>query len=323
MRKEKYRYNLKTLQYERIQTDWTTRLLRILGFLAASVMTGLLIFAAVTRFYDSPKEKLLKEEISRLKSDYVQLEKELDNASEILSSLRERDINTYRVIFEAEPIPETVWEAGTGGVNKYKDLEKYTNGALMKRAHEKIDKLNRQLYLQSRSYDEINDLIQRKEDMLASIPAIQPVANVDLKRMASGYGMRIDPVYGVPRMHNGMDFTAPTGTEIYATGKGKAVTVNYSTGGYGNRIIIDHGYGYRTLYAHMSAFAIEQGDSVQRGQVIGYVGNTGKSVGPHLHYEVRKNGVPVNPVYFYYQDLDDESFATMIEMSANTGQALD
>ncbi|MCB0509743.1 MAG: M23 family metallopeptidase, partial [Bacteroidetes bacterium] len=187
----------------------------------------------------------------------------------------------------------------------------------------KLDGLKRKMYWQSQSYDEIAKLVSNKEEKLQSLPAIQPVSNTDLKRMASGYGWRIDPVYGVSKFHAGMDFTAPVGTEVYATGKGKAVKVDYSTGGYGNRIIIDHGYGYQTLYAHLSSFEIKAGDEVHRGQVIGYVGNTGKSVGPHLHYEVHKNGEKLNPVYFYYQDLDDISYEEMIRMSENTGSSLD
>ena len=227
------------------------------------------------------------------------------------------------MIFESEPVSTSLWTSGVGGTERYKVLSKYNSGELMVDVNVKLDNLKRKMFWQSESYEEIVKLVHNKEEKLQSLPAIQPVSNTDLKRMASGYGWRIDPVYGVTKFHSGMDFTAPTGTEIYATGKGRAIKVDYSTGGYGNRIIIDHGYGYQTLYAHMSAFAVKQGESVQRGQVIGYVGNTGKSVGPHLHYEVHKNGEKVNPVYFYYQDLDDSSFEEMIRMSENTGSSLD
>ena len=263
MKKEKYHYNLKTLQYEKIESSWSSKALKFLGYFAASLMTGIIFTVLFSKIYDSPKEKILKEEIAVLKDNYTYLEKEFDKVGSVLGSLRERDINTYRVIFEAEPISDDVWQAGTGGVNKYRELEKYNNGELMKRVHQKLDKMNKQLYLQSKSYDEINELIKQKEEMLASIPAIQPVSNKDLTRMASGYGMRIDPVYNVQKMHHGMDFTAETGTEIYATGDGVVIKADYSTGGYGNRIMIDHGYGYKTLYAHMSAFAVKKGEKVK------------------------------------------------------------
>lgn len=287
------------------------------------LVSGMILLVAYSYFFDSPEEKMLREEIAINKQQMEYMALEIDKSYEILSDLRDRDINTYRVIFEAEPLSSALWVSGTGGSQKYKNLKKYSTGELMVDLNNKIDLLKRQLNWQSKSYDEIAALIMRKEDILESLPAIQPIANVDLKRMASGFGMRIDPVYGVPRMHAGMDFTAEIGTEIYATGKGVASKVSYSTGGYGNRIIINHGNGYQTLYAHMNEFAIKEGETVTRGQVIGYVGNTGKSVGPHLHYEVHKNGEKVNPVYFYYQDLDDEAFAEMIRLSENAGSSLD
>jgi len=323
VKKEKYYYNLKTLQYEKVKVSWRNRILKSIGFLSAALVSAFLITIIGSTLFSSPKEKMLLQENSTQREQLEYLGSSVDDLTEVVENLQERDRNIYRVIFESEPVSTSLWTSGVGGSERYKALSKYNSVELMVDVNVKLDNLKRKMYWQSESYDEIIKLVHNTADKLQSIPAIQPIANTDLKRMASGYGWRIDPVYGVTKFHSGMDFAAPSGTEIYATGKGRAVKVDYSTGGYGNRIIIDHGYGYQTLYAHMSSFAIKQGESVQRGQVIGYVGNTGKSVGPHLHYEVHKNGEKVNPVYFYYQDLDDTSFDEMIRMSENTGSSLD
>lgn len=323
MKKEKFYYNLKTLQYEKVKISWGNRILKFLGFSAAAVVTAFLITIIGSSLFSSPKEKMLMQENQAQKEQLEYLSSSVDELTKVIENLQERDRSIYRVIFESEPVSTSLWNSGVGGSERYKELAKFNTGELMVDVNVKLDALKRKMYWQSQSYDEIANLVHKKEEKLQSLPAIQPVSNQDLKRMASGYGWRIDPVYGVSKFHAGMDFTAPTGTEIYATGKGRAIKVNYSTGGYGNRIIVDHGYGYQTLYAHMSGFAVKQGEEVQRGQVIGYVGNTGKSVGPHLHYEVHKNGEKVNPVYFYYQDLDDESFEEMIRLSENTGSSLD
>jgi len=243
--------------------------------------------------------------------------------SEVLDELHYRDGNVYRVLFESDPIPDEVWQAGAGGVNKYRSLEKYDNGELMKNISVRMDKLRRQMAIQSKSYDQIAELIQSREQMLSSMPSIQPITNKELTRLASGYGMRTDPVYKVPKFHEGMDFTAPIGSEVYVTGDGTIETVEYSYSGYGNQIVVNHGYGYRTRYAHLSKFKVKRGQKVKRGDVIGLVGSTGKSTGPHLHYEVIKGSSAVNPVYYYFNDLKDDMFAKMLEMSANQGQTLD
>ena len=323
MKKEKYYYNLKTLQYEKVGISWRNRILKSIGFLSAALVSSFLITIIGGYLFSSPKEKMLLQENRAQIEQLEYLSTSVDELAEVIENLQDRDRNIYRVIFESEPVSTSLWTSGVGGTERYEVLSKYNSGELMVDVNVKLDNLKRKMFWQSESYEEIVKLVHNKEEKLQSLPAIQPVSNTDLKRMASGYGWRIDPVYGVTKFHSGMDFTAPTGTEIYATGKGRAIKVDYSTGGYGNRIIIDHGYGYQTLYAHMSAFAVKQGESVQRGQVIGYVGTTGKSVGPHLHYEVHKNGEKVNPVYFYYQDLDDSSFEEMIRMSENTGSSLD
>jgi murein DD-endopeptidase MepM/ murein hydrolase activator NlpD len=274
-------------------------------------------------YFDSPLEKFLKEEIRVNEKEMEYMRREMEEMAEVLDNLRERDINTYRVIYEADPVFASPWETGTGGASKYRELEKYSTGDLMIDLNDRIEDLKQKLVWQSKSYDEIAELIIEKGDMLESLPSIQPVANKDLKRMASGYGWRIDPVYGVKKFHAGMDFSAPTGTEIYATGKGVVEKASYNTGGYGKMILINHGFGYKTLYAHMSDFAVNEGETVVRGQLIGYVGNTGKSVGPHLHYEVLKRDEKVNPVFFYYLDLNEDQYEEMLRMSENAGSSLD
>lgn len=323
MKKEKYHYNLKTLQYEKVEASWKIRILNVFGYVMASVVTGVLLMFIFVMYFDSPLEKFLKQEISTNQKEMDYMRKEMEDLYSVLNNLRDRDINTYRVIFEAEPISSSLWESGIGGSNRYKELEKYSTGELMIDLHTKIDDLKIKMALQSKSYDEIAKLVTQKSDMLESLPAIQPVSNKDLKHMASGYGWRIDPVYGVNKFHAGMDFSAPTGTEIYATGKGVIEKIEFSSSGYGNMIVINHDYGYKTLYAHLSAFKVKRGDKVSRGQLIGYVGNTGKSVGPHLHYEVIVKGEKVNPVYFYYQDLDEEQFEEMLRRTENAGTSLD
>jgi murein DD-endopeptidase MepM/ murein hydrolase activator NlpD len=323
VKKEKYYYNLKTLQYEKVKVSWTSRILKSFGFVSAALVSAFLLSLIGGSLFSSPKEKLLQQENKAQTEQLEYLSSTVDELSKVVENLQDRDRNMYRVIFESEPVESNLWNAGVGGSERYKELSKYNTGELMIDVNVKLDALKRKMFFQSESYDELAVLLSKKEDRLQSLPAIQPVANYDLKRMASGYGYRVDPVYGVTKFHAGMDFAAPTGTEIYATAKGKVVEREYSTGGYGNVIVIDHGYGYQTLYAHMSGFVAKLGQTVQRGEVIGYVGNTGKSVGPHLHYEVHKNGEKLNPVYFYYQDIDDANYEEMIRMSENTGSSLD
>ncbi|NNC95836.1 MAG: M23 family metallopeptidase [Chitinophagales bacterium] len=323
MKKEKYYYNPSSLRYEKIEDTWTARLLKLIMFVSATLVFATIIVVLAYTFLDSPKEKQQKAEISKLRQELKLHERELAEMDKVLEGLRYRDANIYRILFEAEPIPDEVWGSYTGGVNRYSDFKKYDNSDVMINVANKIDKLKNQLYIQSKSYDDINNMIKNKAHMLASIPSIQPIANKDLTRMASGFGMRTDPIYKIPKMHHGMDFTAQTGTDVYATGDGVVELVKFSTGGYGNQIIINHGYGYKSRYAHLSRFKVRRGQRVKRGEIIGMVGNTGKSVGPHLHYEVIKSGTPVNPVYFYYNDLSEEQYEKMLEISSNQGQSLD
>jgi len=321
--KAKYRFNTKTLSYEKIELDWKQRMLRFSTFLTASVFVGLIFYFLAAKYIDSPKEKLLKQENSQLKSQFDLLDLRMEQANQVLNDIQRRDDEIYRIIFETDPIPKEIREAGFGGVNRYKKLEGYKNSDLVIESSMKLDQITKQLYIQSKSYDEVFDMAVSKEKMLASIPAIQPVANKDLKRMASGYGMRMHPIYKRRKFHTGMDFSAQRGTEIFATGEGTVVHVERSRRGYGNNVVIDHGYGYKTLYAHMQSFEVRRGEKVKRGQLIGYVGNTGTSVAPHLHYEVIKNGKKVNPVNYYFNDLSPKEYEQMIEFASRPSQSFD
>tara|TARA_X000001036_G_C20671654_1_gene802704 strand:- start:1732 stop:2577 length:846 start_codon:yes stop_codon:yes gene_type:complete len=275
------------------------------------------------QFFDSPKEKILNREIKQLSTQYNVVQNKLNQVELVLDDIQHRDDNIYRIIFEADPIPKSIRKAGYGGVNRYKDLTGYNNSELIISTANKIDQITKQLYIQSKSFDEIIELAKNKKDMLAAIPAIQPVSNKDLSRMASGYGYRIHPIYKTKKLHAGMDFSAKTGTPIYATGDGKIIKVKRSRRGHGNHVIIDHGFGYKTLYAHMSKYTVKRGQKVNRGDIIGYVGNTGMSTAPHLHYEVHKNGKKINPVNFYYNDLTPEQYEKMLEISSQNNQSFD
>ena len=320
---DKYIFNAQTLKYEKAVVGWGKRLLNIFMFVCASLVFSLIISTIVYNFFDSPKEKILRIELNGMKEQYEVLNKETDRLNAVLEGLQYRDGNIYRVLFEADPIPASVWEAGSGGINKYRNLEKYDNGELMTDISKKVDKLKRQMAIQSVSYDEIAKLIKGKEQMIASIPSIQPIKNKDLERIASGFGMRIDPIYKVLTLHKGLDFAAPMGTEIYATGDGVVEVVDFSYGGYGNEVVINHGYGYETRYGHMSRTKAAVGQKVKRGEVIGYVGSTGKSTGTHVHYEVLKNGAPVNPINYFFNDVTDDMYSKMVERSQTSGQSLD
>tara|TARA_B110000196_G_scaffold141052_1_gene122138 strand:- start:1021 stop:1857 length:837 start_codon:yes stop_codon:yes gene_type:complete len=275
------------------------------------------------QFFDSPKEKRLKDEIYNLTSQYYVINNNMKQIEIVLDDIQERDDNIYRTIFEADPIPNSIRKQGFGGVNRYKKFEGYSNSKIIINTTRKIDQLTKQLYLQSKSFDEIINLAKNKSEMLASIPAIQPVSNKNLSRMASGYGYRIHPIYKTRKLHTGMDFSAKTGTEIYATGDGVISKIRRSKRGYGNHVKINHGFGYETLYAHMSKYIVKRGQKVKRGEVIGYVGNTGTSVAPHLHYEVHKDKRRINPVNFYYNDLNPEEYEKMIEISSQSNQSFD
>lgn len=323
MKKVKYQYNTHTLRYEKIEDSWRTIALKVLGMVSAMTVFGFLCVVFASNFFTSPKERQLEIEVDKYTLEVENLRRQVQEQEEVLAALQDRDESIYRTIFEAEPIPMAVREAGFGGGNRYKDLENLPNSELMKSTAERIDKIRKQLYIQSKSYDEINQLVRDKEEMFASIPAIQPISNKELRRIASGFGMRMHPIYKTRKMHSGMDFSAPTGTSVYATGKGKVVKVKKLRKGYGYHVVIDHGFNYETLYAHLSKISVRRGQRINRGDVIGLVGNTGTSTAPHLHYEVHKNGKRINPINFFYNDLSPEEFDKVLEISAKHMQSFD
>lgn len=323
MAKVKYYYDTKTLSYKRIELSVANKLKKILYFLFGSALTGFIMVVIFLQFFDSPKEKILNREIQQLSIQYKIIKNKLEKAEIVLDDLQKRDDNIYRLIFEADPIPKSIRKAGFGGVNRYNDLTGFKNSELVISTSKKIDQVTKQLYIQSKSFDEIIELAKNKTTMLASIPAIQPVSNKDLSRMASGFGNRIHPIYKTRKFHAGMDFSAKTGTPIYATGDGEVSKVKRSRKGYGNHVVINHGFGYKTLYAHMSKYIVKKRQKVKRGDIIGYVGNTGTSVAPHLHYEVHKDGKKINPVNFYYNDLTPEQFEKMLLISSQSNQSFD
>ena len=323
MSKVKYRFNKKSLTFDRVHTTFRKRLLYLVTHLSTGLVFSAVVLVVAYSFIDSPKEKAQKREIEQMKFHYQVLNDQLDRITTILKDLQDRDDNIYRVIFEAEPVPGPVREAGIGGIDRYEKLKGYDNSEIMTETSKKMDKILGQLYVQSKSFDEVFSLAKNKEKMLASIPAIQPVSNKDLRRIGSHFGTRTDPFYKVSKFHEGIDFSASVGTEVYATGNGKVVEAGRNQGGYGNEIVIDHGYSYRTVYAHLSRIFVRPGQQVLRGQVIGYVGNTGKSTSPHLHYEVRKNGIAINPIYFFFNDLTPAQFEQMLAASAEPSQTMD
>ncbi|MDY0343877.1 MAG: M23 family metallopeptidase [Lentimicrobium sp.] len=323
MAKVRYHFNTNSLKIEKVKISFKQRVWRFFSVMATGMVFSAVVLLAAYNFMESPKERMLKREIEQYQLQYSILNDRLGQVQAVVNDLQDRDDNIYRIIFESEPIPSAVRKAGFGGVDKYSKLEGYKNSEIIKNAAQKLDLITSQLYVQSKSFDEVYELARRKEEMVASIPAIQPVSNKDLKRIGSHFGYRTDPFYKVMKFHEGIDFTATVGTDIYSTGDGVVVKVERSTTGYGNCIEIEHGFGYTTLYAHMSKMDVKRGDRVKRGQVIGHVGNTGKSTAPHLHYEVHKNRKPIDPINFFFNDLSPEEYALMIENSQRPSQTLD
>jgi len=303
MKKIKYFYNTNSLRYEKLETPLRVKLLRIFGFLAAAIVTAAIISFFAFRFVGSPNEKLLNLENERLQDKYHQLNDQVKAAQEQMSELVKRDNEVYRAIFEANPIPDSARARALAQEQEIARVENMRSSDLVNSIVNSLNNLGHYINAQKKSYVEIDDLLKNKEKLLVSTPAIQPVSNKDLTRVASGFGYRIDPIYKTVKLHAGLDFAAPQGTPIYATANG-TVTVAGNTGnGYGNHVVINHGYGYETLYGHMVKVKARVGQQIKRGEVIGYVGSTGKSTGPHCHYEVHKNGQKIDPVYFFYNDL--------------------
>ena len=316
-----YIFNPQTLTYDPVRHSFWKKGWAVIRHLLSSAFLGAVLLLVIYLFFGSPKERVLEYENARLESQYKLLSRRVDDIMVVLDDIKQRDNNLYRVILQAEPIADDVRNAG-GTAARYDELLRMPDGELVASLTRKVDLLYRNLYVQNNSFDELVDLAYQQEDRIKHLPAIQPVSNKDLKHTASGYGWRVDPIYNTRKFHEGMDFSANTGTEVYATGDGKVVSVGWESG-YGKTIEIDHGFGYVTRYAHLNDYRVRRGQRVVRGEVIGEVGNTGKSTGPHLHYEVHVKGRVVNPVNYYFMDLSAEDYDRMIQLAANHGKVLD
>ncbi len=325
MAKIKYYYNTETCKYEPIKVTKKSMILNILGFMTISFVMALGIIYIYRTNFTPIKESVLRAENHELKLNWGILNEDLQTAYDHVNELQFKDDRIYRVILDTEPIPSTIRQGGTGGHERYGDLtdQNLEDPVLVLNAYEQIDDLKKKLYIQSKSYDEISTLLTEKEKIWASRPAIQPVNNKELKRIAGGFNpRRFHPILKKIHPHEGIDFTADIGTPVYATGDG-TVTRAYRSTTYGNVIFINHGYGYQTRYAHLHKFNIRYGEPVKRGQVIGYVGNTGRSQGPHLHYEVLYKYRPIDPINFFQRDLDNEEYEKVIELSRRETMPLD
>ena len=322
MIKKKYKINPETLAMEQVEHDWGYWIRQTGIYIIAGIILGILFLFLFLTFFPSPREKQLQREKETLQSQLEVLNHQVDQMQIVMEDLQQRDDNLYRVLFGAEPIPLSIRQGTQQKIEYYENIAQMTNSQLAADLTLKVDMLAKEIYTQAKSYDEVLAMSKTQEIRMENIPAIQPVMNKDLKRVASGYGMRIDPVYHVRRFHQGMDFTAPTGTEVFATGNAKVKFAGWKQG-YGNTVILDHGFGYETLYAHLYKSLVRKGQKVRRSDIIALVGNTGKSTGPHLHYEVRLNGRPVDPRNYYFYDLSPEEYDQMIQLSNNFGHMLD
>lgn len=323
MSKVKYYYDSESLSYKKIERRKRNTFKYASVFLLAAALFGFLFTFLASQYVESPKERALKRELQNAQLQFELLNKKMNEAEAVLANVADRDNNIYRVYFEANPIPEAQRRAGFGGINRYKTLEGFDNSKLIIESNKRIDILQKQIVVQSKSLDEIAILAEEKEKLLAAIPAIQPVSNEDLTRMASGYGMRSDPFTKARKMHWGMDFTAPRGTPVYASGDGVVVRADSGSSGYGKHIRIDHGFGYTSLYAHLYKYNVRKNQKVKRGDLIGFVGSTGRSEAPHLHYEIFKDKERINPINFYYGSLTAEEFSKLLEHASLENQSLD
>jgi hypothetical protein len=323
MGKIKYKFNPDSLKYYKVESTFKQKALKGLAYLFAFMVNASIGYLLYSIAFDSPKEKGLKRQISEMNLNIEIFNKQLDNIESVLGDMQQRDDNIYRTIFEAEPLNYSVREAGFGGSNRYRNLEKLENSKMVIKTARRLDILTRKVVVQSKSYDDLVKMAVNKQRMLASIPEIQPIANKDLERTASGWGYRIHPIYKIRKFHYGIDFTAPTGTDVYVTGDGIVEKIESSQRGYGNCIVVDHGYGLKTIYGHLNGFKVRQGQKVKRGDIIGFVGNTGLSTAPHLHYEVERNREKVNPINYFFNDLTADEFDRMINISMRPGQSFD
>ena len=324
MRKIKFYFNTHTLRYEKLVTPLRVKLLRFLGFIAAAFISAFILVSLVFRFIPSPQLKLAEMKYDKMRQNYQSLASQTVKLQQEMAELETRDNQVYRSIFEANPVPDSARAKLIEQKNEFQKIAAINDEELGNDLAQTLNNISARIKYQYASYDQIEKLIKNQSEKLACIPAIQPVSNRDLSRVASGYGMRIDPVYGTAKMHKGLDFTAPQGTPIYATANGRVEESGFDQSGYGNHVIINNGYGYETLFGHMVRTKVKTGEYVKRGEVIGWVGSTGKSTGPHCHYEVHINGQIVNPVYFFYNDLTPEQFDRILKIaSSGSAKSLD
>lgn len=324
MSKVRYKFNTKSLTYEKVRVTFRQRFWQFLSYIATGLVFATITIVLARQFLPSPTEKKGKREIEALKLQYELLNKKMNQAEQVLKDLEDRDDNIYRAIFESDPLPKSMRYGGSGGSDKYSLFDSYDNADLLKSATERMDRLSKQIYVQSKSFDEVVNLAKSKEKLVASIPAIMPINQKDLAHaVTSGFGWRTHPIYKTMEFHPGMDFSAEQGTPIYATGDGLVDRADNLAQGYGNHVVVNHGFGYQTLYGHMSRIAVKAGQKIMRGQLIGYVGSTGLSTAPHIHYEVIKNGEKVNPINYYYNDLSPEQYQLLVELSKKASQSFD
>jgi len=323
MKKIKYYYNTHTLRFEKLEVPLRVRLLQVFAFVTACIVTGLLIVFIVFKYIDSPKEKFLRQENEDMKQRYSILSERMNELELQMDELENRDNNVYREIFGANPIPDSVRTKVVEKKNEVKLVARMGETELVNSMTDQLNLLAIRQKSQDKSYVEITNMVKNKEKLINATPSIQPVSNKNLDRIASGFGYRIDPVYKDRRLHPGLDFTAPSGTPIYATADGTVSDAGFNTGGYGNRVVVNHGFGYQTLYGHMSKIKAREGEKVKRGEVIGYVGSTGKSTGPHCHYEVHRSGRQVDPIYYFYNDLTPAQFDRILKLAAVSNQSFD
>ncbi len=325
MPKAKYYYDTEKLAYQLVKPKKAVTFSYMILFLVAAALFGFLCFVILlnTSYFETPKDKIQTREIENFKINYAILNKKMEQIEAVLSAIEERDNTIYRVYFNISPLSNEQRKSGLGGVNRYKSLEGFNNSDLIVNTNKRLNTIVKQLAVQSKSLDEIIKLSNEKQKLLAAIPAIQPVKNEDLKRMASGFGYRSDPFTKIRKFHAGMDFSAKSGTPIFATGDGVVVRADAGATGYGNHIVIKHGYGYETLYAHLSKYNVRKGSAVKRGDVIGFVGSTGRSEAPHLHYEVKKDNQVINPINFYYGNISAKEFVILSNLASQENQSLD
>jgi murein DD-endopeptidase MepM/ murein hydrolase activator NlpD len=327
MKKQKYRYNPQSLSFERIETPFKIVLLKGFAVLCTIAISSLALYFFLSKHISTPKEKALQRELAQMEFNYAQMNDQIENLSKVINNLHQRDSRVYEIVFGMEPVDDNIWESGVGGHERFSNLTHYGKSTeIIKQANTKLDKLERQVVIHSTSLEEVEDVAQRREEMLKAMPSIKPVRGDFLKRdvkLLSGFGMRMHPLHKVMKMHAGIDFTCPSGTSIQATGNGTVVDIQHRKSGYGTSILIDHGFGYETLYAHCSKVIVKKGEKVVKGQKIAEVGNTGTSTAPHCHYEVRFQGRAVNPIHYVMDGLTPDEYAELVELASITNQSFD